>query len=46
MKMTSIMKLAVAIVAVCLAGCCTQNAENCAKPLALRVGTCLTMTRP
>ena len=39
MKM-NIEKLAVAIVAAAVAGCCTQNAENCAKPLALRVGTC------
>ena len=38
--MKNIQKLAVAIVAAALAGCCTQNAENCAKPLALRVGTC------
>ena len=40
MKMKKIQKLAVALMAVAVAGCCTQNAENCAKPLALRVGTC------
>ena len=40
MRMTKIQKIAMALVAAVLAGCCTQNAENCAKPLALRVGTC------
>ena len=40
MRMTKIQKLAMALVAAALAGCCTQKAENCAKPLALRVGTC------
>ena len=37
--MKKIQKLAVAIVAVAVAGCCTQDAER-SKPLALRVGTC------
>ena len=40
MKRMKMQKLAVAIVAVAVAGCCSQNTENCAKPLALRVGTC------
>ena len=39
MRMTKI-TLVVALVAAAVAGCCTQNAESCAKPLALRVGTC------
>ena len=44
MGMKVVRKLAVALVAIAVAGCCTQDAEN-ARPLALRVGTCLTMTR-
>ena len=39
MGMKVVRKLAVALVAIAVAGCCKQDAEN-ARPLALRVGTC------